>query len=104
MLDFAQVPPEVNSALIYAGPGSEPMMAAAAAWDALAAELLMTASSYLSVVSQLTDGPWLGPAAASMAAAAAAQIAWLNGIAERQDPDGRRVALVLMDRALTPSD
>ncbi|BBY40606.1 putative PPE family protein PPE65 [Mycobacterium mantenii] len=85
MLDFAQLPPEVNSALIYAGPGAEPMMAAAAAWDALAAELLMTASSYLSVVSQLTDGPWLGPAAASMAAATAAQIAWLNGIAERAE-------------------
>jgi PPE family len=39
-MDFAMLAPEINSGRIYAGPGSGSMVAAAAAWDALAAELL----------------------------------------------------------------
>ncbi|CAM3166778.1 PPE family protein [Mycobacterium intermedium] len=77
-MDFAALPPEVNSALMYAGPGSGPMLAAAAAWEGLAAELQSVASSYLAVVNGLTDGPWHGPSAAAMAAAALPQISWLN--------------------------
>lgn len=61
MLDFAQLPPEVNSALMYAGPGSGPMLAAAAAWEALAAELQTTASTYDALITGLADGPWRGP-------------------------------------------
>ena len=38
-MDFAMLPPEVNSGRMYAGPGSGPMLAAATAWDGLAAEL-----------------------------------------------------------------
>ncbi|MCV7029324.1 PPE family protein, partial [Mycobacterium sherrisii] len=38
-MDFAMLPPEVNSGRMYAGAGSGPLMAAAAAWDGLAAEL-----------------------------------------------------------------
>ena len=38
-MDFAVLPPEVNSGRMYAGAGSGPLMAAAAAWDGLAAEL-----------------------------------------------------------------
>lgn len=53
MLDFAQLPPEVNSALMYAGPGSGPMLAAAAAWEALAAELQTTASTYDALITGL---------------------------------------------------
>lgn len=81
MLDFGLLPPEINSALMYSGPGSGPMLAAAASWEALAADLANTASGYLSVVTGLTDGPWLGGAALSMAGAATPQIAWLNGTA-----------------------
>ncbi|MDT5256051.1 MAG: hypothetical protein QOD10_1131, partial [Mycobacterium sp.] len=39
MFDFAAIPPEINSGRMYAGPGAESMMVAAAAWDGLAAEL-----------------------------------------------------------------
>jgi PPE-repeat protein len=81
MLDFAQLPPEINSALMYSGPGSGPLLAAAAAWDGLATELYTTASSYGSLITGLTDGPWHGPAAASMVAAAMPQVAWLNSTA-----------------------
>lgn len=72
-------PPEVNSALMYSGAGSGPLMAAAAAWNELAADLESTASSYQSVIAQLTGGPWLGPSSARMASAAVPFIAWLQG-------------------------
>ena len=32
-MDFAFLPPEINSGRMYDGPGSGPMLAAAAAWD-----------------------------------------------------------------------
>jgi PPE-repeat protein len=77
-MDFAMLPPETNSAQMYTGPGSGPLLAAAAAWDKLAAELYSAANSYQAVVSGLTAGHWLGPASASMAAAATTYVAWLN--------------------------
>ncbi len=76
-MDFGALPPEINSGLMYAGPGSGSMLAAAAAWDGLGAQLQSAASSYASVVSGLTSGPWLGPAATSMADAAAPYITWM---------------------------
>jgi PPE-repeat protein len=80
MLDFAALPPEINSGLMYAGPGSGPMMTAAAAWDDLAAELYATASSYGLVISDLTSG-WLGPSSVAMAAAAAPYVSWIAATA-----------------------
>ena len=55
------LPPEINSGLLYTGPGSGPMFAAADAWEGLAAELHSAASSYESVVAGLTKRPWNGP-------------------------------------------
>lgn len=69
-MDFGLLPPEVNSSRMYSGPGPESMLAAAAAWDGVAAELTSAAVSYGSVVSTLIVEPWMGPAAAAMAAAA----------------------------------
>jgi PPE-repeat protein len=77
-MDFAMLPPEVNSGRMYAGPGSGPMLAAAAAWDGLAAELQSTAASYGTAVSELAGGPWLGASSASMAAAAAPYLDWMT--------------------------
>jgi PPE-repeat protein len=77
-MDFAMLPPEVNSGRMYAGPGSGPMMAAATAWNGLAAELQSTSASYESVISELSGGSWLGPSSASMAAAAAPYVDWMT--------------------------
>jgi PPE-repeat protein len=84
-MDFAMLPPEINSGRMYAGPGSGPMLAAAAAWDGLAAELYSAATSYQSVILGLTAGPWLGPSSASMAAAAATYVAWTNTTAAQAE-------------------
>ncbi|WP_343599320.1 PPE family protein [Mycobacterium sp.] len=80
-MDFGALPPEINSGLMYAGPGSGPMTAAAGTWNSLAAELTTTASSYESVISQLNGEEWLGPTSASMAAAVAPYIGWMNATA-----------------------
>jgi PPE-repeat protein len=77
-MDFAALPPEINSGRMYAGAGAGPIMTAASAWDGLASELNAAAASYRSVVSSLTSGPWLGAASASMAAAAAPYVAWMS--------------------------
>jgi PPE-repeat protein len=84
-MDFAMLPPEVNSGRMYAGPGSGPMLAAATAWDGLAAELQSTAASYGSVISELSGGPWLGPSSASMAAAAAPYTQWMTSAAAQAE-------------------
>ncbi len=82
-MDFAAIPPEINSALMYTGAGAAPMLGAATAWDQLAAELHAQAVSYRSVITGLTTGSWQGPASASMAAAAAPYAAWMVATAEQ---------------------
>jgi PPE family len=62
------LPPEINSGRMYTGPGSGSMRAAAAASGELATELQSTVSSYSSVISTLTSGPWVGPSSLGMAA------------------------------------
>jgi PPE-repeat protein len=54
------------------------MMAAAAAWNTLAAELSSSAAGYESVITELAGEQWLGPASASMAAAVQPYVAWMN--------------------------
>jgi PPE-repeat protein len=84
-LDFAMLPPEVNSARIYSGAGSGPMLAAASAWNGLAAELRSTVLSYGSVLSGLTSEEWHGPASAAMSAAATPYVAWMSSTAEQAE-------------------
>ena len=84
-MDFGVLPPEINSARMYSGPGSGPLMAAAAAWDELASELTTTAASYSSVISELTGQEWLGPSSTSMAVAAAPYAAWMNTTAAQAE-------------------
>jgi PPE-repeat protein len=84
-MDFALLPPEVNSGRIYVGPGSGPMLAAASAWDGLATELHTAATSYESVISELSAGPWLGAASAAMTGAAGPYVAWMRSTATQAE-------------------
>jgi len=84
-MDFGVLPPEINSARMYSGPGSGPLRAAAAAWDGLATELTTTAASYSSVISELTSQEWLGLSSMSMAAAAAPFAAWMSATAAQAE-------------------
>jgi PPE-repeat protein len=84
-MDYGILPPEINSARMYAGPGSSPMLAAASAWGGLGAELSSVASSYTGVISELTEGSWHGPASASMAAAASGYVEWMSKAAAQAE-------------------
>ena len=77
-MNFAALPPEINSALMYAGPGSGPIRAAATAWKTMAAELETAANSYRTLITGLTDQTWQGPAAVAMATAAAPYATWMH--------------------------
>ncbi|AFS14651.1 PPE family protein [Mycobacterium intracellulare] len=85
MLEFGALPPEINSGRMYAGPGSGPMMAAAAAWDEIAAEVGVAATGYNSVVTELISGPWVGPASISMISAITPFISWLSAVAAQAE-------------------
>ncbi|KKC05796.1 PPE family protein [Mycobacterium nebraskense] len=84
-MDFGALPPEINSARMYAGPGAGSLLAAAAGWDGLVAELSAAAASYGAVVARLTAVSWHGPASASMAAAAAPYVAWMTTTAAQAE-------------------
>jgi PPE-repeat protein len=85
VIDFAVLPPEINSARMYSGPGAGSLRAASAAWGQLAAEMRSAAASYSSIISGLTSGSWLGPTSTSMAAAAAPYAAWMNTTAAQAE-------------------
>ena len=78
VFDFAAMPPEINSIRMYTGPGSGPMMAAAAAWNSTAADLSTTAAGAQSVIAELAGGEWLGPSSVAMATAVTPYIEWME--------------------------
>jgi PPE-repeat protein len=92
MLDFAALPPEINSTKMYTGPGSGPLLAAAAAWNALAAEMRSASTDYDSVIRELMSVGWTGPSSASMLAAAAQYLAWLNATAAQAEQTGMQAS------------
>ena len=74
---FETRPPEINSALMYSGPGATSMTEAATAWTALATELVETAARIGSTVAALV-AVWMGPSAMAMSQACASYTAWLS--------------------------
>jgi PPE-repeat protein len=82
-VDFGALPPDINSARMYAGPGPQSMAAAAVAWDNLASDLHSSASGYRSVIAGLITGKWLGPSSVAMASAFGPYAVWATGAAAR---------------------
>jgi PPE-repeat protein len=78
---------------MYVGAGSGPLLAAAAAWDALGAELHSFAAAYSSTIAGMTVGSWLGPAAASMSAAVAPYLAWATASAAKAEQTAMQAKL-----------
>jgi PPE-repeat protein len=75
---YAGYPPEVISALIYAGPGSLSYTTAASSWNALSAELQSYALSLENVITELSSEEWYGPTSAQMASSFAPYIQWAS--------------------------
>src|ERR1700746_3847921 len=80
-MSFSLFPPEINSALMFSGAGSGPLLEASTAWSGLAADLEATATQYQTLITNLVTGSWLGPSSAQMASATAPYIAWPQGTA-----------------------
>lgn len=102
-MSFVVMPPEINSLLIYTGAGPGPLLAAAAAWDELAAELGSAAAAFGSVTSGLVGGIWQGPSSVAMAAAAAPYAGWLSAAAaSAESAAGQARAVVGVFEAALP--
>lgn len=67
-MSYAVFAPEINSALIFSGPGSTPM---SAAWAEVSEELTSAANAFAAITADLSTTAWQGPAASAMTAAAA---------------------------------
>jgi PPE-repeat protein len=103
VFDFGALPPEINSGRIYSGPGSAPMMAAASAWDGVAAELTTAASGYSSVIQELISSQWLGPSSQLLLSAVTPYVSWIAAAAGQAEDtaDQARAAAAASETAFT---
>ncbi|OBJ67920.1 PPE family protein [Mycobacterium sp. 1274756.6] len=101
-MDFVVLPPEINSARIYAGPGAGPMLVASATWDALAAELFSALASYTAAVTGLA-AEWQGPSSVAMTAASVPYSQWLTTTAAQAEQTAAqaKAAAVAYEAAFT---
>ena len=77
MVEYGILPPEINSARAYAGPQAAPLTAAAAAWQALSANLESNAVALNQALMALLAGGFQGPTSAMMATGGAENVRWL---------------------------
>ncbi|ORV38304.1 PPE family protein [Mycobacterium conspicuum] len=96
------LPPEVNSAQMLEGPGADPILEAAAAWNGISTELSSAASKFSSVTSDLAIEIWRGPSSISMKEAAAPYKSWLDSAAiqAEQSANQARAAAAAFENAL----
>ncbi|MCQ4361958.1 PPE family protein [Mycobacterium gordonae] len=87
--NYAVLPPEINSARIFAGAGPAPMLAAAIAWEELADELRGAAAAFGSATVGLLSDAWRGAGASAMATAATPYLGWLTTSAEQAQEAAR---------------
>jgi PPE-repeat protein len=85
VLDFGLLPPEINSGRMYSGPGPGPMLAAAEAWDGLAADLGFASAGYGATLAELTSSDWIGPTSLAMMAAVTPYVTWLSSTAAQAE-------------------
>ncbi len=90
-MSFVVFPPEINSGLMYSGPGSETLTAAAAAWHELAENLSTSGSSVSSVLSGL-QGPWQGLSAEAMMGSMSPYVSWLHGTSAQASQMGAQAS------------
>lgn len=83
-MDWLARPPEVNSALIYTGPGAAPLTAAAAAWSSIAASLYETAATMGTTWGELMS-TWSGPSYTAATTAIHSYISWITMTAGQAD-------------------
>lgn len=76
-MDFGTLPPEIISSRMCSGPGSGPMLAAAAAWEGLVDGLYSLAAAVTSAIRGLTRDAWQGPSATAVARAANVYVDWI---------------------------
>jgi PPE-repeat protein len=82
-MDFATLPPEINSGRMFSGPGAGSMIQAATAWDRLAARLCAATADYRAVTSKL---------ATATTQAAAPYITWLDAVAAQSERAASQLA------------
>lgn len=80
-MDFSAIPPEINSGLMYAGPGPGGLIGAGQAWNTLSQDLSSTATAYGSVITDLAT-TWAGPSSQAMMTAVQPYLGWMVSTAE----------------------
>lgn len=87
-------PPEVHSGLLSSGPGSGPLLAAAAQWRLLSTEYLSTANDLQQVLTSVETWSWQGASADRYVASHLPFLTWLANQSEVSATNAARLDTV----------